>query len=99
VKFSKNSQELGLPASAELFLDFHGRRIHRRQSFRDYLLFSVDDTQKISVPESRARIEAEQLITVNPVRNGSEFRPRPIHLADGSPPQRVPGSFTSVFIR
>ena len=51
VKFTKNNQELWLPASAELFVDFHGHRIHRRHSFRDYRLFSVDSTQKISDPK------------------------------------------------
>jgi tetratricopeptide (TPR) repeat protein len=51
VKFAKNNQELWLPASAELFLDFHGHRIHRRHDFRNYLLFSVDDIQKISDPK------------------------------------------------
>jgi tetratricopeptide (TPR) repeat protein len=50
VEFSKNRQELWLPASAELYLDFHGHRIHRRHDFRDYLLFSVDESQKISDP-------------------------------------------------
>ena len=52
VKFRKNLQELWLPASAELFLDFHGHRIHRRHYFRDYLLFSVEETQKISDPNA-----------------------------------------------
>jgi tetratricopeptide (TPR) repeat protein len=52
VKFSKNNQELWLPASAELFLDFHGHRIHRRHYFRNYLLFSVDENQKISDPKA-----------------------------------------------
>jgi len=52
VKFSKNSQELWLPASAELFLDFHGHRLHRRHYFRNYMLFSVDETQKISDPKA-----------------------------------------------
>jgi Tfp pilus assembly protein PilF len=56
VKFSKNNQELWLPASAELYLDFHGHRIHRRHDFRHYMLFSVDDTQKISQP--RAKLES-----------------------------------------
>src|SRR5262249_29732252 len=56
VKFSKSSQELWLPASAELFLDFHGHRLHRRHYFRDYMLFSVDETQKISEP--KAALEA-----------------------------------------
>jgi tetratricopeptide (TPR) repeat protein len=57
VKFRKSSQELWLPASAELFLDFHGHRLHRRHSFRDYMLFSVDETQKISDP--KAAIESK----------------------------------------
>ncbi len=52
VKFSKKSQELWLPASAELFLDFHGHRMHRRHYFRNYVLFSVDETQKISDPKA-----------------------------------------------
>jgi len=52
VKFSKSSQELWLPASAELFLDFHGHRMHRRHYFRNYMLFSVEETQKISDPKA-----------------------------------------------
>jgi tetratricopeptide (TPR) repeat protein len=51
VKFVKNNEELWLPVSAEVFVDFHGHRIHRRHSFRDYRLFSVDSTQKISDPK------------------------------------------------
>jgi tetratricopeptide (TPR) repeat protein len=52
VKFSKSSQELWLPASAELFLDFHGHRMHRRHYFRNYMLFSVDEKQTISDPKA-----------------------------------------------
>jgi Flp pilus assembly protein TadD len=55
VKFSSHNQELWLPESAELFFDFGGRRMHRRHHFRDYMLFSVDEKQKISAP----KIEAE----------------------------------------
>jgi tetratricopeptide (TPR) repeat protein len=51
VKFSKSSQELWLPASAEVFLDFHGHRMHRRHYFRNYVLFSVDEKQTISDPK------------------------------------------------
>ena len=56
VRFSKNNQELWLPASAELFVDFHGHRIHRRHSFRDYRLFSVDSTQIISDPKEAPEV-------------------------------------------
>jgi tetratricopeptide (TPR) repeat protein len=52
VKFGKSSEELWLPASAELFLDFHGHRMHRRHYFRNYMLFSVDEKQKISEPKA-----------------------------------------------
>jgi tetratricopeptide (TPR) repeat protein len=52
VKFSKNNQELWLPDSAEVFFDFNGHRMHRRHYFRNYMLFSVDETQKISEPKA-----------------------------------------------
>jgi hypothetical protein len=52
VKFRKGNQELWLPDSAELFFDFHGHRMHRRHYFRNYMLFSVDETQKISEPKA-----------------------------------------------
>lgn len=55
VKFSADNQELWLPQSAELFFDYGGRRMHRRHHFRDYMLFSVDEKQKISAP----KIDAE----------------------------------------
>jgi tetratricopeptide (TPR) repeat protein len=51
VKFRKSNQELWLPDRAELFFDFHGHRMHRRHYFRNYMLFSVDETQKISDPK------------------------------------------------
>ncbi len=50
VEFRKYNQELWLPHSAELFFDLGGRRIHRRHQFSNYLLFSVDENQKISEP-------------------------------------------------
>jgi hypothetical protein len=40
-----------LPQSAEVFADWRGRRFHRRHSFSKYLLFSVDEKQKISAPK------------------------------------------------
>jgi tetratricopeptide (TPR) repeat protein len=54
VKFASHNQELWLPESAELFFDFGGRRMHRRHHFRDYMLFAVDEKQKISAPKMEA---------------------------------------------
>jgi Flp pilus assembly protein TadD len=50
VQFRTNKQELWLPQSADLFVDFDMRRVHRRHHFTEYVLFSVDETQKISAP-------------------------------------------------
>jgi Flp pilus assembly protein TadD len=53
VKFGTNKKELWLPESAELFVDFNVRRIHRSDHFTDYMLFSVDETEKISAPPAK----------------------------------------------
>jgi hypothetical protein len=34
-----------------LYYDWKGRRSHRRHGFSNYLLFSVGDKQRISVPK------------------------------------------------
>jgi hypothetical protein len=51
VKFAKSDVKMWLPQSADVYYDWKGRRIHRRHSFSNYLLFAVDDKQKISVPK------------------------------------------------
>jgi hypothetical protein len=50
VQFRRRREQLWLPESAEIFLDFDGRRMHRRHQFSNYLLFAVDDAQQISNP-------------------------------------------------
>jgi Tfp pilus assembly protein PilF len=51
VKFKQGDVNMWLPLSAEVYFDWKGRRIHRRHSFSNYLLFAVDDKQKITVPK------------------------------------------------
>jgi tetratricopeptide (TPR) repeat protein len=51
VQFHRGALEMWLPANVEVYYDWKGRRVHRRHSFSNYLLFSVDDKQKISVPK------------------------------------------------
>jgi hypothetical protein len=46
VEFPGRQIELWLPSSAELYLDFAGRRFYRRHSFSDFTLFSVDVEQQ-----------------------------------------------------
>jgi tetratricopeptide (TPR) repeat protein len=52
VHFQKQNVDMWLPSTAEIFYDLKGRRIHRRHSFSSYMLFSVDDKQRISAPKT-----------------------------------------------
>jgi tetratricopeptide (TPR) repeat protein len=50
VSFRNNSMQLWLPKSADWYSALSGRRYHRRHTFSQFLLFSVDDKQEISKP-------------------------------------------------
>jgi Tfp pilus assembly protein PilF len=52
VRFKNRKVEMWLPQTAEVYYDWRGRRTYRRHSFNNYLLFSVDDKQKISDPKA-----------------------------------------------
>jgi tetratricopeptide (TPR) repeat protein len=52
VHFRKRDVDMWLPRTAEVFYDLKGRRIHRRHSFSNYMLFSVDDRQWIGAPKT-----------------------------------------------
>ena len=49
--------EMWLPQSAELYSDWKGRRIHRRHSFSNYILCSVDEKQSFSELNRRRKSE------------------------------------------
>jgi tetratricopeptide (TPR) repeat protein len=51
VEFRKAKTSLWLPKSADWYCNLAGQRYHRRHSFNHFLLFSVEDSQKISTPE------------------------------------------------
>ena len=51
VRFTKGNVNMWLPQSAEVYYDWKGHRIHRRHSFSNYMLFGVEDKQKISAPK------------------------------------------------
>jgi hypothetical protein len=50
VKFREGDVNLWLPLSAEVYFDWRGQRVHRRHSFDHYMLFTVDDKQRINAP-------------------------------------------------
>ena len=51
VRFKGSNVEMWLPQSAELYCNWRGKRMHRRLSYSNYMLFSVDEKQKISEPK------------------------------------------------
>jgi hypothetical protein len=51
VHFSSRGIYMWLPQTAELYTEFKGKRIHQRMNYDDYLLFAVDDQQKVSSPK------------------------------------------------
>ena len=59
VQFLSRHTELWLPESAEVYFDFRGRRMHRRHQFRDYMLFSVDEEQQVSLPTIEPNIATD----------------------------------------
>jgi Flp pilus assembly protein TadD len=50
VHFKVRKEVLWLPASANYYAIFRSHRFHRRHTFRDYILFSIEDKQKIGEP-------------------------------------------------
>jgi tetratricopeptide (TPR) repeat protein len=50
VQFKTRNEQLWLPTSADYYRISSNRRFHRRHSFSDYVLFSVEDRQKIGEP-------------------------------------------------
>jgi hypothetical protein len=51
VDFRNNTMHLWLPKSADWYSSFSGQRYHRRHTFSHFLLFSIDDQQKIDKPK------------------------------------------------
>jgi Tetratricopeptide repeat len=51
VDFRDHTMHLWLPKSADWYCSLSGQRYHRRHTFSQFLLFSVDDSQKISKPK------------------------------------------------
>jgi len=51
VHFKQGKVDMWLPQSAEVFYDWRGKRSRRRHSFSNYLLFGVDEKQRISAPK------------------------------------------------
>lgn len=51
VRFEKRRQTFWLPASADIYVDYRGKRWHRRHTLQNYTHFAVDTQQKIAAPK------------------------------------------------
>jgi hypothetical protein len=47
-----SGEKLWVPQSAEVYYNWRGHRTYRRHNFSNYLLFSVEDRQKIAAPQT-----------------------------------------------
>ena len=52
VQFQVRDVQMWLPQTAEVYYHWRGKRIHRRHSFSNYLLFAVDEKQQIAEPKA-----------------------------------------------
>lgn len=59
VRFKGGNVEMWLPQSAELYCNWRGKRMHRRLSYSNYMLFSVDEKQKIAEPKQETQSQPE----------------------------------------
>ena len=71
VNFQKQNVSLWLPRTAEMYFDWRGQRVHRRHTFDNYLLFSVDENQRIHTPKvvpppPEAKAEADKTTSNSP---------------------------------
>ncbi len=51
VSFQGGKQWLWLPLHADMYMEYRGRRYHHRHYLSEYMLFGVDDMQKIGAPK------------------------------------------------
>lgn len=68
VNFSEGNVKLWLPLSAEVHFEWLGQRIHRRHSFDNYMLFSIEEKERIGSPKNVAPMNS-------PERNSKDSRP------------------------
>ncbi len=68
VTFHSQKENMWLPASADVYFDLRGRHIRRKNTFTNYLLFSVNEKQSISAPKETKGTEDTQPHATAPAR-------------------------------
>jgi tetratricopeptide (TPR) repeat protein len=82
VRFRSKPVELWLPTSADWYCSLNGQRSYRRHTFRQFLLFSVDDKQEISKSNEVADLSEQD----SAMQESSLARP----FAEAPEPSAVP---------
>ncbi len=52
VRFRRKDVQMWLPQKAEVYFDWRGKRVHRSLSYSNFMLYSVDEKQKIMRPKN-----------------------------------------------
>jgi len=53
VIFQNSNVKLWVPQTAEVYFDWMGQRIHRTHAFSNYMLFSIDEQERIGSPKNQ----------------------------------------------
>jgi len=56
---------LWLPYFAGVYFDWQGQRVHRRHNFENYLLFSLDEQERLGKPKGAQPAEDSAASTEN----------------------------------
>ena len=60
VSFREGNAKLWLPISAEVHFEWMGQRIHRRHSFDKYMLFSIEEKERIGSPKNVGPVNSRE---------------------------------------
>ena len=63
VNFREGNVKLWLPLSAEVHFEWMGQRIHRRHSFDNYMLFSIEEREHIGSPKNADKANSPERST------------------------------------
>jgi tetratricopeptide (TPR) repeat protein len=86
VRFRTGNQELWLPQTAELYVEWNGRSFYRRHSFSNFKIFSTDSTQEVHAPKESYCFTNTTDLLITGVLNtipvpGKALQPAPITLS------------------
>jgi tetratricopeptide (TPR) repeat protein len=86
VRFRTGNQQLWLPQTAELYVEWNGHSFYRRHSFSNFKIFSTDSTQEVHAPKESYCFTNTTDLLITGVLNatpvpGKALQPAPITLS------------------